>query len=187
MKEIKHRWILLVVVALVGFFLDWFTKHLAETNLSYGVAQNVFGDYLQLLLVYNKGAVFGMDPKQLIANFPTNHFFFIFNTIAMLILVIYYKYLPLRERTMHWGIALILPGAMGNLFDRVLHPAKGVVDFIKMGISADTYWPIYNLADVYVTAGVILLVYCFLTEDKRRKEAEKAVLKVSLNENQNTN
>jgi len=158
-------------MTLIGFFLDWFTKYLAETNLQYGIPHVVFGDYLQFLLVYNKGAVFGLDPRDLIANFPTNQFFFVFNIIAMLCLIAYYHFLPLRERAMHWGIALILPGAIGNLFDRVIHPQKGVVDFIKMGFSSDRYWPIYNFADIYVTVGVVILVLCFLTEEKRRKAA----------------
>ncbi|HMA65467.1 MAG TPA: signal peptidase II, partial [Chitinispirillaceae bacterium] len=62
---------------------------------------------------------------------------------------------------------------LGNLSDRFLHPSKGVVDFIKMGISEQHYWPIYNFADIYVTFGVIILMLCFLTEDKRRKAAKQ--------------
>lgn len=182
MKEIRHRWIILITVAIVGLFIDWYTKYLAQVNLTYGVPKNIFGEYFQLLLVYNKGAVFGINPKSFIANFPTNQFFFIFNIIAVVAMVIYYKFLPLRERALHWGIALVIPGALGNLLDRVIRPGQGVVDFIKMGISADTYWPIYNIADVYVTFGVIILLYCFITEDIRKKKYEVKVVSTANSE-----
>jgi len=173
-KEIKKRWALIITVTIVGLLLDILTKYLADTKLTYAVPKVIFGDYLQLLLVYNKGAVFGMNPKDLFPGFPTNYFFIFFNSIATVLLIVYYKYLPKTERAMHWGIALIIPGALGNLSDRFLHPSKGVVDFIKMGISEKHYWPIYNFADIYVTFGVIILMLCFMTEDKRRKaESQK--------------
>jgi signal peptidase II len=98
----------------------------------------------------------------------------------MILLFFYYRSIPKTERTMHWGIAFILPGAMGNLFDRVLHAQKGVVDFIKIGLYPDLYWPIFNLADVFVTVGVVLLVFCFLTEEMRRKIAENKTVKIDV-------
>jgi signal peptidase II len=179
-KEMKHKWVLLISVALIGFLFDWYTKHLAETHLIYGMPKILIGDYLQFLLVYNKGAVFGLDPRHLFANFPTNQFFFVFNILAMILLLFYYRSIPKTERIMHWGIALILPGAIGNLFDRVLHAQKGVVDFIKVGLYPDLYWPIFNLADVYVSVGVVLLIFCFLTEDMRRKYAENKTVKIDV-------
>ncbi len=172
-KEIKNRWALIIIVTAIGLFLDILTKYLADTKLTYAIPKVIFGDYLQLFLVYNKGAVFGMNPKDLFPGFPTHYFFMIFNSIATVLLILYYKSLPKTERAMHWGIALIIPGALGNLSDRFLHPSKGVVDFIKMGISEQHYWPIYNFADIYVTFGVIILMLCFLTEDKRRNTAKQ--------------
>jgi signal peptidase II len=172
-KEIKNRWALIIIITVVGLFLDILTKYLADTKLTYAVPKVILGDYLQFLLVYNKGAVFGMDPKDLFSGFPTRYFFMIFNSIATVLLILYYKYLPKTEHAMHWGIAIIIPGALGNLSDRFLYPSKGVIDFIKMGISEKHYWPIYNFADIYVTFGVIILMLCFLTEDKRRKAAKQ--------------
>lgn len=180
MKEMKRKWTILFTVALVGFFLDWLTKYLADTKLSYGMPHTLIGDYLQLLLVYNKGAVFGLDPRNLVLGFPTNQFFFVFNILVIILMLFYYNSIPKRERGMHWGIALILPGAIGNLFDRVIHAQKGVVDFIKIGLSPDLYWPIFNLADVYVTIGVALLIFCFITEEKRQKMYKNETAKIDL-------
>jgi signal peptidase II len=96
-------------------------------------------------------------------------FFFVFTTIAIVILILYYRSIPKSEISMHWGLAMILPGAFGNLLDRVIHPGKGVVDFIRLGISPEIYWPIFNLADVYVTIGIGILLYSFWKEEKSKK------------------
>jgi signal peptidase II len=169
--SLKNRWSLMVALACVGLFLDWLTKYLVQTSLPYGVPHDVIGHYLQFLFVYNKGALFGFNPRTLIPFFPVNLFFFIFNTLAMIILILYYRSVPKGEKILLLGLAMIMPGALGNLLDRVLHPQMGVVDFIKMGVSENVYWPIYNFADVYVTIGIVLLLISFMKEGQRKKES----------------
>lgn len=171
----KKKWLLLLTVTMVGFFLDWFTKYLADSMLDYGNPVRVLGKYVQLMLIYNKGALFGFNPAEFISSFPLNQFFLIFSLIAIAILFFYYKSIPRNDVLMHWGVAMILPGAFGNLFDRIIHPSKGVIDFIRIGISDTIYWPVFNLADVYVTVGVAILIFCFINEEKKRKlnKAEK--------------
>ena len=170
-KEIRHRWILLAIVAAVGFFIDWWTKHLAAGHLSSFEPHRLLGDWLELVLVYNRGAVFGLDPRQLIPGFPVNLFFTVFHVLAVIILVLYYRWLKKSERLMHWALAVILPGALGNLFDRIMHPAMGVVDFIKMDLRVWPFnpWPVFNMADAWVTIGVCLMILVFIFEDRRRK------------------
>lgn len=173
MKEMKHRWLFLTIIASVGFFIDWFTKYLAEIKLQRGVPFEIAGDFFQFLLVYNTKAVFGLDPGAVIPGFPLNTFFFVFTIIAIGLLLLYYWRLDKEDRIMHVGLAMILPGALGNLFDRVIHPGKGVVDFIKVGISDTLYWPIFNMADVYVTLGVIIIISSVVFEYKRAKKKEE--------------
>lgn len=173
----KKKWLLLILVTSVGFFLDWFTKNLAQTNLAYATPLKIAGDYLQLLLVYNKGALFGFNPQSLIASFPVNQFFIVFTFLAVIMLILYYRYIPETEISLHWGIMLIFPGALGNLLDRMIHPELGVIDFIRIGISDTHYWPIFNFADIYVTAGVVLLIYSFVTEEKRKKTMQENLKK----------
>ena len=168
-REMRWKWIILLVITAIGFFLDWLTKYYAETHLNYGEPVQAIGNYLQFMLVYNKGALFGFNPRAFIPNFPVNQFFFVFTLIAITFLLFYYRSIPKKEIVTHWGLALILPGALGNLFDRVIHAEKGVIDFIRIGVSSEIYWPIFNLADVYVTVGVGLLLYSFIMEEKRKK------------------
>jgi signal peptidase II len=171
-KEIKHRWWFLIIITFVGFFIDWWTKSLAARHLSLFETVPVVGNWLELVLVYNKGAVFGLDPRQIIPGFPVNLFFTVFHVLAVIFLTVYYYYLKKSDRLMHWALAVILPGALGNLFDRIVHPARGVVDFIKMDLKVWPFnpWPVFNMADAWVTIGVGLMIICFIFEERRRKK-----------------
>ncbi|MBN2189144.1 MAG: signal peptidase II [Chitinispirillaceae bacterium] len=171
-KVIQHRWALLVMVTAVGFLIDWWTKYLAVRNLSTYEPLRLAGDWLELILVYNKGAVFGLDPRQIIPGFPVNLFFTVFHVAAVIILTVYYRFMKSADRLMLWALAVILPGALGNLFDRVMHQAQGVVDFIKMdfGFWPFNPWPVYNMADAFVTVGVCLMIVAFIFEDRNRKK-----------------
>jgi signal peptidase II len=171
-KELKHRWWILLIITAVGFLIDWGTKYLAVRHLSAFEPHRLLGDWLELVLVYNKGAVFGLDPRQLIPGFPVNLFFTVFHVLAVIILALYYRWLKKSDRLMHWALAVILPGAFGNLFDRIMHPAQGVVDFIKMDLRVWPFnpWPVYNMADFFVTVGVCLMIVVFILEDRRRKK-----------------
>ena len=161
----------------MGFGIDWWTKYLAAHILSPGEPRSVIGHWLEFVLVYNKAAVFGLDPRHLIPWFPLNTFFSIFMVVAAGILILYYRHLQKSDRLMHGAIMFILPGALGNLFDRVLHAPQGVVDFIKVDLGFRPFnpWPIFNMADAWVTIGVALMLVSFLF-------AERAAKKVPVNE-----
>ena len=168
-KEVKHRWVLLAAVTVAGFFIDIGTKYLADTRLEYGVPVPVIGDYFQWLLVYNKGMVFGINPSDVVPWLSANTFFVGFMLCAIAFLLLYYKALKKDEVMMHAGLILVLPGAFGNLYDRVFHAEKGVIDFIRMGFPPDNYWFIYNVADIYVTVGVAVMMLNFLLEAIKKK------------------
>ena len=169
--SIENKWYLFLAITIAGVTLDWFTKYLAATHLRVGVPVNVIGHYAQFLLVFNKAAIWGFDPRAMLPWFPLNGFFFIFNGIAMIVIIAYFRTLKPSDRLMQWGIALIMPGALGNLFDRVVHGKIGVVDFIRLGISDRLYWAIFNCADIYVTFGVAIMLWYFLFVEKKQKAA----------------
>jgi len=171
-KEIKHRWWILIVVTIAGFIIDWWTKYLAAKYLSQSQPCRIVGEYLELVLVYNRAAIFGIDPRHLIPSFPVNLFFAIFTAFASVILVVYYRYLKKTDILMHWALAVILPGALGNLFDRILYPGRGVVDFIKADLKIWPFnpWPVFNMADAWVTIGIGLMILSFILEERRRKK-----------------
>jgi signal peptidase II len=78
--------------------------------------------------------------------------------------------LPRTERVKRLLLGLILGGAVGNLIDRVYDGA--VIDFIEMGIGGH-WWPVYNVADIGVTVGAVLLLWYLIMSQRGEPQAAK--------------
>jgi signal peptidase II len=165
----RSRWIFFITVAVAGFLIDWYTKTAVVNSLEYGRPHSIIGNFVQFLFVYNTGAIFGLNPRHWMPWFPVNLFFYLFSGIAIVILTLYYRSVPSHKSLLQWGVALVMPGALGNFFDRVIHPSQGVVDFIRVGVSDRLYWPIFNMADIYITVGVGLILLELIREEFTRK------------------
>jgi lipoprotein signal peptidase len=85
-------------------------------------------------------------------------FFIIVSLLAIAFIVRMYRAMAAEQRTAQWGFALVLGGALGNLFDRIRD--SSVVDFIHAHAiwgGIDHEWPTFNVADVAIGMGVALL------------------------------
>lgn len=153
-------WPVIAVVVVV----DIFTKNWAEAALQpRGVPRDVFGEGVRLTLVYNPGAAFGLHLG------PWSRWIFLALTVgALFILVRLYLHTRAGERIRAFALGLVTAGAIGNLIDRITSPI-GVVDFIDIGVGA-WRWPTFNVADMAVSVGAILLAYVLWGEDKRVPE-----------------
>ena len=157
----KTRLVLPGLIVAVVVVLDLVTKSWALRTLSGGRSIEALGGLLPLNLTFNRGAAFGLtigdDPR----------WFFIPVTvaaIAFLVLMIWQARPGEGSRTV--AAALVLGGALGNLYDRVRWDT-GVVDFIGPLDLGFMDWPIFNVADSAITCGAILLAGSFLAEDFR--------------------
>jgi signal peptidase II len=170
----RHKWILFFTVSFSGLFFDWYTKYLAITKLQMGIQVPVIGRILQWQLIYNKGGIFGFNPRVWISSFPINPFFYVLSVIAMVLIIIYYKNIEPGAKFSLWGISFIMPGALGNLLDRIIRPGQGVVDFIRVDLGFPPFnpWPIWNLADAYITIGVSLIVIDLWLQEIRKKRTK---------------
>ncbi len=131
--------------------VDAFTKIIAVDRLvpAY-LPRPVLGDGVRLTLVYNPGAAFGLHVG------PQSRWIFVGLTlVALLVLGRLYLDTPLAHRARTIALALVTGGALGNLLDR-LKSGRGVVDFIDLGVGA-WRWPTFNIADIAVTSGAVLL------------------------------
>lgn len=172
---VKHKWKVLIIITAIGLFADLLTKQIAVMKLKFGIPVPIIGEVLQWQLVYNPGALFGFNPQKFFPSFPVNTFFYIFSTLAFIILLFYYKNLERHAHLSHWGISLIVPGAMGNLIDRIIRQDLGVVDFIRVSLGFRPFnpWPNFNLADAYITIGLGMVFFdMFYLEMKRKKLSE---------------
>ncbi len=150
--------------ATIALLTDLATKALAERLLFRSAGHSVFGDWFQLRLVYNPGAAFGLHLGPLSR--------WIFMAIAVGAVILLYRY----HRTAEPGdwfrqlaLGLVTGGAIGNLVDRVRSP-RGVVDFLDLGV-ASWRWPTFNVADMAVSCGAVLLAISLWQEDARREAA----------------
>ncbi|MBI3567327.1 MAG: signal peptidase II [Gemmatimonadetes bacterium] len=145
---------------------DLATKTVAADRLlpAY-LPRDVIGGAVRFTLVYNPGAAFGMHLG------PQSRW--IFSALAVGALVLLWQ-LFRSTRDGDWvralALALVSGGAVGNLLDR-LRSARGVVDFIDVGLGASR-WPTFNLADMAVTCGAVLLALVLWREDAEPSPAE---------------
>lgn len=138
------------IIMLVG--LDQYTKYLAVIHLKDKPAYIIINGVLELNYLENRGAAFGMLQNQ--------KFFFIFVAVVILSVIGYVLFkMPdhKKYRILHILFSLIGAGAIGNMIDRIRF--NYVVDFIYFVL---INFPIFNVADIYVTVSTAALVFLLL-------------------------
>lgn len=141
-------WLWLVVVVIA---LDLFTKFQATSLLSYGVAHPLLPVF-DLTLLHNTGAAFSFLAK---AGGWQRWFFAVIAIVVSIVLLVWMARTPRQQRWLGAGLALLLGGALGNLYDRIVQGY--VIDFISLHYNG-YYFPAFNLADTAITIGAAMLV-----------------------------
>ena len=153
--RIRH-YMMAVVSVCILVFLDQFTKQIVVQQLkgqsAYVLIRNVF----QLEYLENRGAAFGLFQNQRI-------FFYISVLVISLVVIWFYGKVPMEKKYLPLRICavLILSGAFGNCIDRIR--LNYVVDFFYFKLID---FPVFNVADCYVTVGFILLLIIILFKYK---------------------
>ncbi|MBI3789998.1 MAG: signal peptidase II [Gemmatimonadetes bacterium] len=146
------------VLAIVA--ADALTKAVAVASLrSLHGEVPVLGDWVRWRLVYNPGAAFGIH-----AGPWSRVIFTVLTVVALGILARVYQTTRPGDRGRLLAVALVTGGAVGNLVDR-LRSALGVVDFIDVGLG-DLRWPTFNVADIAVSTGALLLAWVLWSEEE---------------------
>ena len=148
---------------------DVITKAIAVATLSpSGVPQPVLGEFLRWTLVYNRGAAFGLSLGSY-----SRWIFLTLSVVALVILRRMYTQTAEGDVPRALAVSLVSAGALGNLIDRVRHE-YGVVDFIDVGLGASR-WPTFNIADMAVSVGAILLAWVLWNEEPEAASAAGTV------------
>jgi signal peptidase II len=135
------------VVALSVFVLDRVTKSIVAAQVAYGSEVQVLGHWLGITNVRNSGAAFGFAPAGAAL-------FLVASVVVAIGLVVYVA----RNPGTPWNdavLGLILGGTLGNGYDRVVFGT--VTDFVNFH-----FWPVFNVADSAISAGVVLLIATYL-------------------------
>ena len=153
------KFFLYSTIVILIFLLDRISKfyilNLAEINNSVDI---YLAPFLNLHLIWNKGIAFGL------LSFSQSS---IYNFITILILVITFVILIIIIRSGNYRVyffMFIFSGSLGNLFDRIYYSA--VPDFIDFHLS-DFHWFIFNVADVFISLGVLCLIFVEIFFNKK--------------------
>ena len=150
--------LIIFAIIIFTFFLDLVTKNYAVNNLllNHSITINTF---LNFTLVFNYGAAFSFLSD---ASGWQRWFFVIFS----LIVISFISYILIKDKDSEYiAYSLVLGGALGNLYDRFL--LGYVIDFIEFHYD-NFYWPIFNIADIAISIGIILLLYSMFSKDNKK-------------------
>ena len=141
----------LLTIALVA--LDQATKHIIARTVDLYESVPVIPGFFNITRVHNKGAIFGTFSQ---ANNKLVFALLTAASLAALALVVYYFFkTPAGDKLMKVSLTLIMAGALGNQFDRLLR--GHVIDFLDFYVGK-AHWPFFNAADSCITIGACLML-----------------------------
>ena len=147
---LKKKFFINFILVLTIFCLDRITKNFVISQSKINLSNDLFlSNYLNISLMWNEGIAFGLFAFD-------ESFFYNFITILIIIVIIIVFFMILKnEGYKKYSLILILGGALGNLYDRILFSA--VPDFIDFHIG-DFHWFVFNVADIFISIGVIIMI-----------------------------
>ena len=151
-----------IVIILILFFFDRLTKlYLINLQASGTDIDFYIFPFLNFYLIWNTGIGFGL------ASMETNVYYHILTTIIVFVNLGLIYFLVKSKGIYVYLFATIIGGSLGNLFDRIYYYA--VPDFIDLHVG-DYHWFIFNVADIFITVGIIGLILVELLKKEKVSE-----------------
>ena len=156
LKKIFLNFITILIIFLADRVSKLYILKIAELENKVDI---YITSYLNLYLIWNKGIAFGL------LSFKED-FFYEVVTILIIIVSLLVLWFALRTKGIEkFGFLMILGGALGNLFDRMYY--SSVIDFIDISYN-NYHWFIFNVADIFITLGVVMLISLELLKTKKK-------------------
>tara|TARA_Y200000002_G_C22341731_1_gene521189 strand:- start:58 stop:561 length:504 start_codon:yes stop_codon:yes gene_type:complete len=158
-KNLGKNFIINLFLILLIFLLDRISKiYVINLDKKFFGSEIFSSKYLNISLIWNEGIAFGL------LSFDQDN---LYNLLTFLIILIIFFIIVMILKSSgfkKYALLLILGGALGNIFDRLMY--KAVPDFIDFHVG-DFHWFIFNVADIFVTLGVIFMILLeFIDNDK---------------------
>ena len=148
---LKKNYIINLIIIITIFLLDRISKFYvifkSETNLSSSLFTSKF---LNINLIWNEGIAFGLF------SFSEKTYYNILTILIIAVTLVIFWMILKSKRLERLAFMMIFSGSLGNIFDRLFYSA--VPDFIDFHIKT-FHWFIFNVADIFITIGVIILIY----------------------------
>ena len=158
-KNLGKNFTINLFLILLIFLLDRISKiYVINLDKKFFGSEIFSSKYLNISLIWNEGIAFGL------LSFDQDN---LYNLLTFLIILIIFFIIVMILKSSgfkKYALLLILGGALGNIFDRLMY--KAVPDFIDFHVR-DFHWFIFNVADIFVTLGVIFMILLeFIDNDK---------------------
>jgi len=148
-----------IIIILTLFFIDRLSKMYLINLQSTGTDIDFYiFPFLNFYLVWNTGIGFGL------AAMESNIYYHILTSIIAIVNIGLIFFLIKSKGIYAYSIVLIIGGSLGNLFDRIYYYA--VPDFIDLHFG-NFHWFIFNVADIFITVGIISLVFVELSKKEK--------------------
>ena len=160
----KNFYISFSIVALI-YFLDRLSKSYVIQLDKNNLGSDIFNSaYLNIVLIWNKGIAFGL------LSFNESYLYNIISSIIAIIIIVLVIMSLKSQGFKRYSLLMIVGGALGNLHDRIFFNA--VPDFIDFHIG-NFHWFIFNVSDIFITIGIILMIIIEIINKPEANNNEK--------------
>lgn len=165
-KILRYKKYIIGILIIVGLIiLDQVTKQLAIKHLKNAPEKELIKGLINLTFVLNPGAAWGILKGQTV-------FFAFVTLIALTIFGYLFISIDFNKKIFYtFAMIFIIAGTIGNFIDRMFYPDKKVVDMIQFAFF--TNFPVFNLADTFLTVGVVLFGIDVIFLEKKRENENK--------------
>ena len=164
-KFVPRKFFFYLIIVIFIFLFDRISKiYILNVAETYGEVNIIVNSYINLILVWNSGIGFGLlsSDNLLVYNLITT-------LIILINLIIIYLIYSSNDIRVYLYL-IILGGSLGNLFDRLYYSA--VPDFIDLNYNG-YHWFIFNVADIFISIGIIFLILIELIDYNTKKNVTK--------------
>ena len=150
------------ILAINIFIIDQLTKSIISTYLKLNQSIEVIKDFFYLRYINNTGASWGI--------LSNSRILLIILSLIAIIILIRYMYSFKETKLNYIGFGFLLGGILGNLSDRLLHGyVKDFLDFIIFNYD----FPVFNIADIFIVLGVIVLIISIIRGEDKNGSSSK--------------
>ena len=150
----KFRYILISTIVSVSIALDQFSKVWVRSNFENYSEKNLIGEIFTLIKVENTGAFLGMGSE--LSEIPRILLLIVLPVVVLISITIYTYIEKTLDKISIIGFSLIIGGGIANIFDRIVYGS--VTDFLYINLGGIFKTGIFNIADLSVTTGMILIL-----------------------------
>ena len=158
LKRFFIYFLILILIFLIDRTSKIYIINLAESNTILDIYLNKF---INIFLIWNKGIGFGL------LSFDNNKFYNFITILIVLINLLILYFVVKSQTPQSWFFLVTLGGSLGNLYDRIYYSA--VPDFIDLNYNG-YHWFIFNVADIFITTGIICLICTEVLQYKKNNE-----------------